>query len=100
MVMSRDQNVGRSHNIRIDNISFEKVEQFRYLGTSSTDQNSIQEEVKSRLKSGNACYHSVQNVLSYSWLSTNIKNKIYGTIILFWCETSSLALREKRKLRV
>ena len=68
-------------------------------------QNSIQEELKSRLKSGNACYNLVQNVLSSSLLSKNIKNKIYRTVILFcfvlfWCETSSLTLREKRKLRV
>jgi len=45
-------------------------------------QNSIQEEIKSRLKSGNACYHSVQNFLSSSLLSKNIKIKIYRTIIL------------------
>jgi hypothetical protein len=55
MVMSRDQNAGRNHSIRIDNSSFERVEELRYLGTTLTNQNSIQEEVKSRLKSGNAC---------------------------------------------
>ena len=59
MVMARDQNVGRSQNIKIDNGSFEEVEQFKYLGTNLTNQNSIQEEIKSRLKSGNVCYHSV-----------------------------------------
>jgi len=57
--MSRDQNAGRSHNIKTDNSSFERVEQFKYLGTNETNRNSIQEEIKSRLKSGNACYHSV-----------------------------------------
>jgi len=56
MVISRDQNAGRSHNIKIDNSSFEMVEEFKYLGTTLTDQNSIQEEMKSRLNSGNACY--------------------------------------------
>ena len=71
MVMSRDQNAGRSHNIKIDNISSERVEQFKYFGTTLTNQNSIQEEIKSRLKSGNACYHSVQNILSSSLLSKN-----------------------------
>ena len=81
MVMSRDQNVGRSHNIRIDNISFEKVEQFRYFGTTITDQNSIRDEVKGRLKSVSVCYHSVQNLLSYSLLFRNMKNKMYRTII-------------------
>jgi len=52
------------------------------LGTSLTNQNSIQEEIKSRLKSGNACYHSVQNLLSSSMLSKNFKIKIHRTIIL------------------
>jgi hypothetical protein len=52
MVISRDQNAGQGHNIKIDNSSFEKVEEFKYLGTTLTDQNSIQEEIKSRLKLG------------------------------------------------
>jgi hypothetical protein len=56
MVTSRDQNAGRNHSVKIDNISFERVEEFRYLGKTLTNQNSIQEEVKSLLKSGNACY--------------------------------------------
>jgi len=47
--------------VRIDNSTFERVEEFKYLGTALTNQNSIAEEIKSRLKSGNACYHSVQN---------------------------------------
>ena len=46
-VTSRDQNAGRSHNIKIDNRSFERVEEFKYLGTTLTNQNSIQEEIKS-----------------------------------------------------
>ena len=56
MVMSREQNAGRSHNVRIDNRSFEMVEEFKYLGTTLTSQNSIEEEIESRLKLGNACY--------------------------------------------
>jgi len=56
MVMSRDQNAGRSHNIKFDNSIFERVEEFGYLGTFLTNQNSIQEEIKSRWNSGNACY--------------------------------------------
>ena len=60
----------------------EGVEEFKYLGTTLTNQNSIQEEIKSRLKLGNACYHSVQNLLSSSLLSKNVKIKIYRTIIL------------------
>jgi len=72
VVMSRDQNAGQSHSVKIDNNSFEKVEEFRYLGTTLTYQNSIQEEIKGRLKSGNAYYHSVQYVLSSSLLSKNL----------------------------
>jgi predicted transcriptional regulator len=70
MVMSRDQNAGRNHNIRIDNnSSFKRLEEFKYLGKTLMNQNSIQEEVKSRLKSGNACYLSVQNLLYSKLLS-------------------------------
>jgi len=58
------------------------VEEFKYLGTTLTDQNSIAEEIKSRLSSGNACYHSVQNLLSSKLLSKNLKIKIYRTKIL------------------
>ena len=49
----------------------EMVEEFKYLGTTLTNKNSIQEEIKSRLKLGNACYHSVQNLFSSSLLSKN-----------------------------
>jgi hypothetical protein len=54
MVMSRDRNARLSHNTMIDNSSFKRVEQFKYMGTTITYQNSIWEEIKSRLKSGNA----------------------------------------------
>ena len=64
------------------NNSSERVKEFRYLGTTITNQNTIHEKIKSRLKSGNACYHSVQNILSSSLISKNIKNKMYRTIIL------------------
>ena len=76
IVMSQDQNAGWIHNIKTD-ISFERVEQFKYLGTTLTYKNSIHEEIKSRLKSVSACYHPVQNLLSSSLLSKNIKIKIY-----------------------
>ena len=62
MVMSRHQNAGRIHSVRMDNSTFERVEEFKYLGTTLTNQNSIPEKIKSRLRSGNACYHSVQNL--------------------------------------
>ena len=80
MVMSRDQNAGRNHNMT-DNKSFENVEQFKYLGTTLTHQNLIQGEIQNRLKSGNACYHSAQNFLSSSFLSKNVKIKIDRNII-------------------
>ena len=73
MVMSRDQNSGRSYNMKINTSSFERAEQFKYLGTTLTDQDSIEEEIKGKLKSGNACYYSVQNLLSSSLLSKNVK---------------------------
>ena len=71
MVMSRDQNARRNHSVRIDNSTFERVEEFKYLGKTLTNQNSIPEEMKSRQRSGSACYHSVQNLLSSRLLSKN-----------------------------
>ena len=68
--------------MRIDNSTFERDEEYEYLGTSLTNQNSIPEEIKSRFRSGNAFYHSVQNLLSCRLLSKNLKIKIYRTIIL------------------
>ena len=80
------------------------MEDFKYLGTTLTNQNSIQEEIKSRLKSGTACYHLVRNLLSSSLLSKNLKIKIYRTVILpvvlYGCETWSLRLREERRPRL
>jgi len=104
MTVSRDHNAGRIHSIKIDNSSIEKVEEFKYLGTTLTNQNSIQEEIKSRLKLANACYYSVQNLLSSRLLSKNLKIKIYRTIILpvvlYGCENWSLTLRDERRLMV
>jgi hypothetical protein len=68
LVMLRDQNAGRSHNRKTDSSSFERLEEFKWWGTTLTNQNSIQEEIKSRLKTGNACYHSMRKLLSSSWL--------------------------------
>ena len=79
MTVSRDQNAGRIHSTKIDNSSIERVEEFKYLGTTLTNQNSIQEEIKSRLKFGNACNYSVQNILSSRLLSKNLKKKKYRT---------------------
>jgi sorting nexin-29 len=104
MVMSRNQNAGRSHSMKTDNRSFGRVEQFKYLGTTLKKQNSIQEEINSRLKLGNACIHSVHNLLSSSLLSKNLKIKIYKnlilSVVLYGYETWSLTMREERRLRL
>ena len=104
VVMSRDQKAGRSHNIKIDNSSFERVEELKYLGTTLTNRNSIQEEIKSRLKSGYACYRLVQNLLSCCLSSKNLKIKMYRTailpVVLYGCEIWWLTLRETRRVRV
>jgi len=78
------------------------MEGFKYLEKLLTNQNYIQEEIKSRLKSGIAYYHSVQNLLPSSLLSKNLKIKIYRVIILpavlYGCENLLLTMREKRRL--
>ena len=76
IVVYRDQKAWRGHGMKIDITSFEMVEEFRYLGIALANQNSVQEEIKSRLQSGNACYHLVQNVLCSGLLSRNINIKI------------------------
>ena len=106
MVMSRDQNAERSHIVKTDSNSFERVEDFKYLGTTVTNQNSIQEEIKSRLKSGNTCYLSMLNLLSSSMLSKNIKTdnspfervevfKYLGTVL-----TNQNSVQDKIKSRL
>jgi hypothetical protein len=104
VLLSRQQNAGQNHNIKVENIFFENVAQFTYLGTTVTNQNLIQEEFKRRLNSGNAGYHSVQNLLSFRLLSENVTIKIHKTIILpvvlFGCETWSLTLRKEPSLRL
>jgi hypothetical protein len=73
MLLSRHQNVAQNRDIKIANRSFENASQFKYLGTTVTNQNLIQEELKRRLNSGNACYHSVQNLLSTRLLLKKLK---------------------------
>jgi hypothetical protein len=81
MIMSRRPSSGQNQNI-IANESFENVGKFKYLGATLTNQNDIHDEIKSRLNSGNACYHSVQNILSFRLISQNLKIKIQRTVIL------------------
>jgi hypothetical protein len=102
--MSRHPNSGQNQNIGIANESLENVAKFKYLGMTLTNQNDIRDEIKSRLNSGNACYHSVQNLLSSRLISKNLKIKVHTTVILpvvlYGCETWSLTLREEHRLRV
>jgi len=104
MAMSRDKDAGQNHSVMIDNSTFERVEVFKYLGTTLTFQNSIREEIKSRVRSGNSCNILVQNLVSSRLLSRKLKIKLYRTIILpvvlYGCEAWSLTLREESKLRV
>jgi hypothetical protein len=102
--MTQDQNAGQSQSIKINNSSFGRVKEFKYLGTTLRNQSSIQGEIKSRLKSEKSCYHSVQTLLSSSSLSKNLNIKKYKIIILpvvlYGCKTWSLTSREERRLRV
>jgi hypothetical protein len=69
MIVSRHPNSGQNKNIRIANESFENVAKFKYMGTTLTNQKDIHDEIKSRLNSGNACYYSVHNLLSFRLIS-------------------------------
>jgi hypothetical protein len=90
--------------VRIDNSTFERVEEFEYLGTTLANQNFIPGEIKGRLRSGNVCYYSVHNLLSSRLLPKNLKINIRRNIILpivlYVCETWSLTFVEVRKLMV
>jgi sorting nexin-29 len=101
MLLSCHQNVGQNRDVKKTNRSFENVSQFKYFGTTLTNQNLIQEEIKRRLNSGNACYHLAQNRLSSRLLSKNLKIRIYKSVIflvvLYGYETWSLTLREVHK---
>jgi ribosomal protein S2 len=63
----------KNHITNTGNKTFGRVEQYRYLGTTLTNQNGIHEQTKNRLKLENACRHLVQDISSSSLLSNNIK---------------------------
>ncbi|KAJ4450866.1 hypothetical protein ANN_02298 [Periplaneta americana] len=104
MIMSCDENIVRNGNIKIGNLSFEEVEKFKYLGATVTNINDTRKEIKRRINMANACYYSVEKLLSSSLLSKNRKVRIHKTVILpvvlYGCETWTLTLREEQRLRV
>jgi hypothetical protein len=59
MIMSHQLNSGQNQYIRIANKSFENVTEFKYLEMTLTNWNDTHDEMKSRLNSGNVCYHLV-----------------------------------------
>jgi hypothetical protein len=79
MLLSHHQNIGQNQDIKIANRSFENVSQFSCLEMTVTNKNLTQEKIKRRLNSSNACYHSIQNLLS-SRLVKNLKISIYKNI--------------------
>jgi hypothetical protein len=76
MIMSHHPNSGQNQNIRIANELFQTVAKFKYLGTTLTSQNDIHDEIKSKQNLKNACYYSVQNLLSSHLISKYLKIKI------------------------
>ena len=73
MTTSRQQNIVQNQNILIENLSFEKVEKFKYLGVMVTNMNDIREEIKRRINMGNACYYSLEKILSSRVFSKKLK---------------------------
>ncbi|KAJ4431821.1 hypothetical protein ANN_20426 [Periplaneta americana] len=102
MIMSRHQNIARNGNIKIGNLSFEEIEKVKYLGATVTNINDTREEIKHRINMANACYYSVEKLLSSSLPSKNLKVRIYKTVILqvvlYGCQTWTLTLREEHRL--
>jgi hypothetical protein len=101
--MSRKK-AGQKQSIKIVKRSFESVVKIKYLGTTLTDQNCMQKQIKNRLNSMSACYYSVYSLFSSRLQSSNVQVKMYKTIILpvvlYGCKTWSLTLREEHKLGV
>jgi hypothetical protein len=114
MLLSCHQNEGQNHDTKIANRLFENMAQVKYLSLTITTQNFIHEEIKRKLNSGNACYHSTKDLLSSCRLYKNMKyiyiyiydiyiyiyETIISLVILCRCEIWSVLLREKHGLKV
>jgi hypothetical protein len=87
-------------DIKTANRPLYNVPQFRYLGTTVTNRNLIQKVIKRGFNSSNACYYSVQNILSSLLLTFRICRTIISALVLYGCETRPLTLREEHRLRV
>jgi hypothetical protein len=78
------------------------VAKFKYLGTTVSNKNLNHEGIRSRLNLGNACYHSVQKVLSSRLLHQNVHIKMYKTtilpVVLYGCESWYHIIREEHRL--
>jgi hypothetical protein len=98
MVMCRDRNAGRGHNLKTDNSLIGRVEEFRYLETMLRDQNSIQEEIKSRLKLGNACCHSVHKLLSSRFARNIHRQLISEEDTFFWLSKGDLKAETENEI--
>jgi hypothetical protein len=100
--MSCHQNARQNHNTMIASKLGENVAKVKYMGMTVIDHNCIHTEIKSNLNFGNACYPSVQNLLSFYLLSKNAMIKIYKiinlSVALYGYETCSLTLREEHGL--
>ena len=102
--VSRPACSAKSQHIYVCNKSFERMEHLKSLRRTLTNQKSINEEVKCKLQSGNACCYLMQNLLSYTLLSRNIKVKICRTIILpfvlYGCEMWFPTVSKEHRLRM
>ena len=81
--MTKYMITSRQQNIVIENLSFEKVEKFKYLEVTVT-KNDIREKIKRRINMGNACYYSLEKILSSRLLSKKLKVNTYKTIIAYY----------------
>jgi len=104
MVTDRIQNIHNSGNLVIRDKMFERVSNFKYLGSILNQTNEIREELKKRINLGNACFYSVNKLLGSRVLSKRLKIRVYKTIILpvvlYGSEAWSLTLQDEKKFRV